>query len=725
MVKPYIWITAIIVPFFSAIGIVYAQGSDPVVLSNIVVTATRTEKEVGEVPASTSVVIKKNIENSNVQAVDQAVNELPGVFDRRGKGLMDTQASITLRGMPGQQRTLIMLDGIALNKAYDGTVSFGGLSVDDVERIEVVRGPFSSLYGGYAMGGVVNILTKMPEKREITIKGGYGTDNTWGTYISYGDKFQDKFRVFMSYGYKSTDGYVTDYNVQSTKPPVGINGWLPVMSNLGATRYLIGDKGKNGWYNDNLTLKTGYDFTKTSKLRVSFMRNQSEYKYGDPNTYLLNAAGVPVYNYAAVRQSTFLGGPGGETQNIYNASYETEFSSVKAKASIALNEYEKKWYVTPGTTATTTRFGGPGTVSSSPSRAYNADLQLTIPVYQKHALTVGGSYRYSWSDTGERSLTYWQDEDSTTNLTYESGGKDRTFAFFMQDEIALRDNLTAYLGLRQDWWKAFGGYANDVGKAGYPKRYGSTDYSSISPKAALVYTPFKETTLRTSVGKAFRPPTLYELYRTWTSTSGTTYVGNPDLKPEKSLSWDIGIEQKLWHGFQFKAAYFESYIEDLVYSRTLTSTLQDKINVGKADVKGFEIEGVQKFDVGITLFANYTFNNAKVRENDAKPTTEGKRLTYVPMEMLNIGFDVERGPFKAHCAGKYVSKRYSNDENGDKTNGVYLSYDPYFVTDAKVSYAITKFATVSLAVDNVFDREYFSSYQAPGRKWYGEMTLKF
>ena len=98
-------------------------------------------------------------------APDQAVNTLPGVFDTRGKGLTDTLSSINLRGMPGQARTLVLLDGMPLNSAYTGNVQFGGLAPEDIRQIEVIRGPFSSLYGGYAMGGVVNILTKMPRKR--------------------------------------------------------------------------------------------------------------------------------------------------------------------------------------------------------------------------------------------------------------------------------------------------------------------------------------------------------------------------------------------------------------------------------------------------------------------------------------------------------------------------------------------------------------------------------
>ncbi len=726
MLTVFWWAVTLVASFLAAVGAACAQeGANPVRLDDIVVTATRTEKELAEVPASTSVVTKETIEMGNVQVIDQALNDLPGVFDRRGKGPMDTQASITLRGIPGQQRTLIMLDGIALNKAYDGTVSLGGFAVDDIEKIEVARGPFSSLYGGYAMGGVVNMLTKMPDSRTATVKGMYGTDNAWGTYVSCGDKLGDKFRVFLSWNYQSTDGYVTDYNVQSGKPTAGIGGFSMTRSNQGAPRYLIGDKGYNGWYNEGYTVKVGYDFDRTSRLRLTYIRSQYEYRYDDPNTYLVNGTGNPVYKYGAVQESTFLGGPGGTTQNIYDISFEKEFSSFKAKASVNLNDYEKSWYTTPGTTAATTRSGGPGTVSSTPSRAYGGDLQFIIPAFKVHTFTVGGSFKYSWSDTEENSLTYWKDEDSKTNLSYQSRGKDRTLALFVQDEIALRKDLTLYLGLRQDWWRTYDGYAYDAGKAGYPKHFGPSAYASISPKAAVVYTPFTGTTLRASAGKAFRPPTIYELYRTWTSVSGITYASNPDLKPEKSFSWDIGFEQKLWKGFQLKGAYFESYIEDLIYSTTVTSTYQTKVNAGKADIKGFEVEGRQKFDFGLALFANYTYNNATMRDNDANPDSEGKRLTFVPREMFNVGFETQQGPFLARCVGRYVGKRYSDDLNRDRTNGVYLSYDPYFVVDAKVSYDITKFIRASLAVDNIFDRDYFSSYQAPGRKWYGELKIRF
>ena len=154
-----------------------AEENNPTELEQIVVTATRTETEASQAPASTSVVTGKDMEQRTILAPDEALNTLAGVYDTRGKGLTDIQSSINLRGMPGQERTLILIDGMPLNSAYTGNVQFGGLAPEDIRQIEVVRGPFSSLYGGNAMGGVVNIITKMPEKEEITVTGSYGSND--------------------------------------------------------------------------------------------------------------------------------------------------------------------------------------------------------------------------------------------------------------------------------------------------------------------------------------------------------------------------------------------------------------------------------------------------------------------------------------------------------------------------------------------------------------------
>ncbi len=699
----------------------------------IVVTATRTEKEIEMAPASVTIVTKEEIEKRGVKTVDSALNATAGVFNRRGKGLMDTLANVTLRGIPGEARTMIMMDGIPLNDGYTGNVSYGGLRPEDLERIEVVRGPFSSLYGGYAMGGVINLMRKMPEKREFTFKGGYGShlkgdeamDDLWKVYLSYGDKIKDRLGFFVSYGYQATEGYPSELNVQSTRPTAGITGWELTTDNQGATRYLIGHRGDNGWWEDSINVRAGYDFSKVTKLNLSFLRHRYEYDYDDPVTYLRNAAGSEVWSYGTVRERTFLSGGGGRVHNNYNIRFETEVSPVKVKLSLGLQDVEDNWYVTPGTTAATTRFGGPGKLIETPSQNYHGDLQFTLPLFKRHLLTFGGSFRYGWANTKEHNLTNWKDEDSKTTLTYQSKGKDRTYAFFLQDEILILDNLTAYLGVRFDSWETYGGYINQIGTAGYPRIYGSRDARSWSPKAAIVYKPFEKTTLRTSAGKAFRSPTTYDLYRTWTSTAGTTFAANPDLKPETTLSWDIGIDQGLWKGAKMRATYFENYLRDLIYRKTVTPTYREFHNAGKAEVKGLELEAEQRFDFGLKLFANFTYNDTEMKRNEANPLSEGKKLTNVPEQMYNLGVEFEKGPFFASLIGRYVSKRYTDDQNRDKVNNVYGSHDPYFVADARISYKLFKFTTLSLSVDNIFDRDYFVSGKAPGRSWFGEMMVRF
>jgi len=385
----------------------------------------------------------------------------------------------------------------------------------------------------------------------------------------------------------------------------------------------------------------------------------------------------------------------------------------------------KNWYTTPNSSAPyATISGGPGKVSSTPSQNYYADLQVTFPVFNNQVFTIGGSFKSGKADNEEYNLTNWKDETSRTNLTYTAGGKDSTYSLFAQDEIMILNNLTAYMGLRQDWWKTEDGYANSVGTAGYPKNYDPRSASSLSPKFALVYKPFDKTSIRSSVGKAFRAPTIYELYRTWLSSTGVTYNGNPNLKPETVISWDLGVEQGLWTGAKAKATYFENYIKEMIYRKTVSATQQDYINTGKAESKGVVIELEQKID-RLRLFTNGTFTDARIKENSASPASVGKRMTYMPKHIFNIGGEFEKGPVFISLTGNYVGKRYSNDNNSDVVNGVWTSYDPYFALNSKISYKITKAATLSFSVDNILDRQYFAYYKTPGRSCFGELTLRF
>jgi len=381
----------------------------------------------------------------------------------------------------------------------------------------------------------------------------------------------------------------------------------------------------------------------------------------------------------------------------------------------------KNWYTQAGTLISG---GSGGTVSSTPNQNYTTDLQVTVPLFTRHILTFGGSLKGDTANTEKSNLGNWKDETTPTTLTNNYGGKDRTYAAFLQDEILILKNLTAYIGFREDWWGTYDGYANQFGTGAFAKTYDSRSDSSFNPKLSVVYKPFDNTTLRTSAGQSFRGPTALELFTTYV-LSGNTYNGNPDLKPETVRSWDVEITQGLWKGAKLNATYFENYMQDLIYNTTISTGQYKYMNAGRAESKGITLEVEQRFDKLLRLFSNVTYTDARIKENSANPASVDQRLTFMPDVMFNTGGELEIGPFSASLTGRYVGKRYSTDTNTDTVNNVYGSYDPFFTADAKVSYKVTKFAKVSFSVDNIADASYFNSYRAPGRSWFSDLELRF
>ncbi len=706
------------------------QQNNPTQLEEIVVTATRTETEASQAPASTSVVTQQYIQQREIMAPDEALNTLPGVYDTRGKGLTDVMSSINLRGMPGQERTLVLLDGMPLNNGYTGNVQFGGMNPEDINRMEVVRGPFSSLYGGNAMGGVVNIITKMPEQEEVKVEGTFGSDGYWRGYTSVGDKYDNKLSLFFSTGYQTTQGYANYFNEVSYPPPPGITGGCPTRGSgnagvpSGQPAYIVGDAGRNTWWDYGITAKAAYDVTPTSHLNFSYYRTTYAYDYAAPSSYLHNSAGANVWSYGDGYEQPLLGGDGGMSTDTYKAGYEGEIGDTKVKTFLGMARQESNWFIAPGYGALPG--GGPGNLYQYPNTSYFWDIQATRPLGERNILTAGGSYRYEWLDSTEWNIADWRDEYSKQSIANQVGGRDTIYALFVQDEIQILKPLKAYIGAREDWWRDFSGYANLTGVPGnteyYPTR--TTDY--FSPKGALVYTPFEsgDTVFRGSIGKAFRPPTLFDLYGS-SQFFGITSNSNPNLKPETTTSWEIGGEQKLWKGGVFKATFFESQVHDMIYTYNPNPLTYNTVNVGEADIKGVEIGLEQKFDKWLHLFANYTHNDATLVRDAANPAAVCCQLANMPANMFNVGGDFTYKSFSGSLTGRYVSKVFSQDDNSDRTSGVFGSYDPYFTADAKLSYQVTSYASVSLAVNNIFDRTYYAYYLAPGRQWFGTVTLKF
>lgn len=716
-------------------------------IEDIFITATKTPRNPDDIPASITIISSQDIQRQNIQTADQALRQVPGTFVRRGKGWADTLASVNLRGFPGanQSRTLVLLDGQDVSTNYTNQFSWTAMLPEDIDRIEVVRGPFSALYGGNAMGGVINVITKTPEKLEMTGNFGYGTYDSLTYYLSAGDKLWDQLSIKASYQYRYTGGYPSNYVTRTASngaAAVQTSGWRPTNTTRGGTTYVIGDTGNNTFDTHAFGGKLRWTPADGHKVDFNVLLSWNEYGYGVWSSYLRNAAdGTTVatgvaglfgtgQRFSTLRVGNFLSGEGREHTAIYSLVTEhrlTEQFLLKFRA--GLTNQPHNWYTTPSSTnAATTYDGGPGSLSNSPSKAWSIELQGEYTWGSRQIITGGMVYKTGAAWSKEYNLPNWRDPDAKADLIRFSQGRDRTIAFYLQDEISWHPQFSTVIGGRFDWWQTFGGVyqAAAVDPITYqPAR----SESYFSPKIAFLYRPLDWMSWRASVGTAFRPPNIYELYRTWRSSTGTLYQGNPNLKPENTWSWEIGTTIKPFTGTVFTATFFDNYVANLIYRvpdpNDPAGRDQIYANAARARIMGVEVELTQKVNAWLDVFGNMTLVDPRIKQNPVNRYSVGKNITMSPRQQFNFGLNANYWIFNGNLTGRYVSKLYNRDDNWDTRRGVYGGYDPFFTMDMKITAKPVKYLTLALAVDNILNREYFYYYLTPGRTFWLEATARY
>lgn len=709
-------------------------------LEEIVVAATKTERLLKDVPLSVSVINKEEIKKKNIQSIDQALKTVTGLHDNRGKGMATPSTGVTLRGA----KALVMLDGQPINSASGGhSVVWSSIPIENVERIEVVKGAGSSLYGSLAMGGVINIVTKMPQKREGLISTQMGSYDSYITRLSFGDKVNDKLSYLLNSERKTSGGYRSQLafisSPSSGAGTSGVTGWNQTITTNGANTYLVGDTGNNSWHEDILGLKLLYKFD--SNRNLSFGFNHDKYNYGydyeGSNNYLrLNGApylgnvDIGGGQRISVTDKTFLGLPGGGESNVYTLAYKDRSQGITFNA--GLLEIVNRWSISTANSPA----GGTGRMTNSPSQRWNADLQKELKVGEKDLLVVGMNYRYDDIHIQDHNLSNWLDTNSKTSLYSQTKGKAKNIAFFIQDEHQVNEKWNLILGARYDHWTSYDGMSLSSGVTfDYEKRSNST----VSPKLTLQYKADQTSNLYLSWGKSFNAPELNNLYRSSLSTSnppaGSTASlteGNPDLRPEKLTSIELGWKKQAGPKTNLSIAFYHNDITNLVYLRDMQGNKPGTTyywkryeNAGKATTDGMELELNHKFNNMWSGLLNYTYQRAIIKENSANPASEGKFLQQAPEHILSVGIDYQKEKWSGNLLGKYVSKRYNTDTNTDVNSGVYGSWDPYFTVDATVKYQSSKDNTITLSIYNLLDKQYYNYYVTPGRNYMLQIDHKF
>lgn len=729
---------------FTGVAMADERKKNPLNLDKVTVTATRTKQDVDKAPASTTVVTQEEMQRKHAPTLDEALRNEVGVHVLKFRGPVDNHTTTIMRGFQGQQRTLLMLDGIPLNSAITGSVPWSELPVDEIERVEVVRGPYSALYGGYALGGVINSIVATPQKETARARAGYGTFGTSNYHLQYGNRIlSDRLSFIVGFDRWQTDGYVvsTIERPRGTTPVSGgeipVTGYRETRDVTGQqTLYTVGDGGRQKFDRDSFIGKISFDPTPYSNL--SLIAQYGEWSLDQPtyNTYLRNSAGVPVTsgnldiegNRVTLSESNFFPITRKNEAGMYALKYSIDISpAITFKANLGYSKQfnrETEFRALPaalglGSSRWTTR--------DRDSDAIHAEVLGNFQLGERNLLTAGLLYQTA---DGKQKIPVIFDRrvPEVIGLASASGGKQETQAIYIQDQLKVLDNLNLFLGARYDRWSNTDGF-QELGPN--PRtRFSDRSQTSFNPKLSVVYSPLADTTLRASAATAFRPPTLDELYVN--SSHGTTQtIGNPNLKPEKVTSWEVGIVQYFPTATRVGATYYNNTLKDLIYRRATTPpgaplTIQVLENAAEGETKGIEFDVLQRITPYLNLVANATWLDATITSSPNRPELAGKTIPQIPKHIYNIGIDLNAKDYKGSLMLRRVGDAFSRDDNTDVARGVRGGIDPYTTLDAKAVYAGWQKVSLSLSVMNILDKRYFQSFgQMPGRSVFGELIVKF
>ncbi len=717
-----------------------AQAAKPIrIEESVEVTGTRGAVDRDKSPVSSTVVLRSDLERRDVITVDQALTTVEGVYGYRQRGVTDNEAGIGMRGFSGraggQSRVLVLLDGQPLNNSYTGAVNWTAIPLGEVDRVEVVRGPFSSLYGGNAMGGVVNILTRPIEQRSFDFSGQYGTHETANYSVRAGARFFGRLGLGGSYEGLRTGGYPTQEVLRpaTDSTPAGgvqVTGVTRHLTRIGAVNYAVGLRGDNTYDRHNVRGRAEYAFDAKTFASAQYIRQSNTFGWDDYTTPVRSADGQlldsgnvvfqdnGVWKRITLAPTNYLGVVGGGSSNLYQAQL--------LRSSAARGEFRVQGGVldaprdrtgTPGTAATLA--GGAGSYSLQRNRGAYGSAQWSRVFAARHSITAGVDARHDRASVSTFSTPDYIDGGNFSPRETYATGSAMTWAVFGQDAFAVSDRVQLTFGGRYDSWRTFDGESQKaVNLPAEP--FVERSEGAVTGKVALVFRMREGTMVRTSVGTAFRSPTVFDLYRDTRLASGSLLLGNAALEPEKMTSWEVGIRQAAGDRVSIDAAYYDNRIRNLVFRSVdlafdPTGLTSRNRNAGRATTRGVELAVTARPQSWLTIRPTYTFTDAVIARNDPAPLTVGKQIPFVPRHVAAGTVSGVVKQLTLTGTARYQTAVFALDTNADTTKGVPGSYDEFFEVDLATNYRVSRHLTVSVSGENLLDRRYYLFYRNPGR----------
>ncbi|SFU80983.1 TonB-dependent receptor [Pseudoduganella namucuonensis] len=656
-------------------------------------------------------------------------------------------------GTGNSARSMVYADGILLSNLLGNgatyTPRWGLVTPEEIERVDVLYGPFSAAYPGNSVGAVVDFQTRMPARFEAHVKlSGYGQGfRLYGTdsrhygkqgSASVGDR-DGAWSWWLDVSRLDSNGQPVAFANKLVSQGVAGGGGVPVTGAIADRNpsnrdwLILGATNQVHTVQDHAKAKLAYDFSPV--LRASYTlgwwRNDA---VRTSTSYLRDAAGKPVHggdiNVAGRRYtllpSDFAPSRGDLEHLMHGLSLKQNGKGVfDWEIAASLYDYARDLVRTPTVAVPDPYTKAQGNVNDMGGSGWNT-------------LALKGIWRPQGM-AGAHIVDFGVQRDSAKLRTHVFRGEDwigsaqgahvstfngatRLESVYAQDSWRFGEAWKATLGLRHERWRAFDGVISNA--AGKPLPFAARSEDGWSPKAALAYRATDSWTLKASTGRALRNPTAAELFQ-GSIVDGRIVNNDPTLRAERSQTSELTAEQTLERG-GLRVTAFHEHTRDALYSQALTPTVNTIQNVGKIRTGGLELS-YQADEVlvhGLALTGSVTYADSKIVANPAVPASEGKRQPRVPDWRATLLASYHVGDRWTSSLGlRYSGRQYGTLDNSDPNGATYMGVADYLVADARVRYRFDRHWTGALGIDNLNNRKYWAFHPYTQRTLIAE--LKF
>ncbi len=625
----------------------------------LTVTATRTEQRASDTAASVAVLSDDDLRSSGGITLDDALGQVPCFMLYRRNGSLTanpTSLGVSLRGVgtSGASRALVISDGIPLGDSFGGWVYWDRIPPTSVESVEVVEGGVSDLYGGDALGGVINIIPRRPLNSSLTFQTFYGNEETPEASLTASLREGEWMALASIEGFY-TNGYV------DVLPPLEGTIDTPVASEHGTAQLKL----ERLFGNQARVFASGSIFEDSRKNGTPLQNN---------DTHLRQIAVGANWQSPAAGTFTFrtYGGP---------ENYDQSFSSIATNQdSETLTDIQRVPSIQAGLGAQWTRTTGD---------------------YQTLAAGFDGQEVRGASDE----LMY---SGGSVSTAVGAGGRQRIWGIYGEDIVRIGTRVLITGGVRVDDWRNFDALSvtKPLSTTGplQVDDYVPRSEQALSPRLSALFRARNNFVLRASIYRAFRPPTLNELYRNFRQ-GNTLTLANSGLTAEQLSGAEVGASYSAWEDrLSLRGTFFWSDVSDPIANVTLSTTpsliTQQRQNLGETRSRGVELEAEGRVTNDLTFTGGLQYVAATVTSFPADSQLVGLLVPEVPRHDVTFQARYTRQHrITASMEARYVGSTFDNSPNT-------LLLNHYFMLDAQASRPLGHGMEIFVAGEDLLDERY-------------------